>query len=277
MSETFKNFEQKAWERKATLYDGTWGSVTSQVIDAVLCVAKIQEGDRLLDIGCGPGHLCKAAENYGALAIGCDYSRAMIEIASAQYSEIVFEVQDAEHLRYEDNTFDICTLNYLLLHVSDQEAALQEAARVLRPGGRLVYSMWLPPSESPGLHLIFSALRAFADMTVIPPAQDIFLFSDTNFATQFFMKNGFTDVSKKSFPSCWNVTTSDSFFAGVQAGSRIGGLLELQSDDCKIKIREHIESGLEEFRSGSAYRIPMPSVLVSARKAEISERQPTFS
>lgn len=264
-TKNFKDFEKKAWEQKAARYENTWGAVSSQVAAPLLDCIHARAGESLLDIGCGPGNLCEEAAKRKLHVLGCDYSNKMVEIAKKNYPHIPFEIQDAEALTFQDASFDICTLNYLLLHVEHQTRALQEAKRVLRPGGCLAYSMWCAPEESPGLGLIFGALKRHADMSVIPPAQSIFQFSNFSFAKETLQDMGFLEIKEHHFENVWVAKHPEDFFAGVQAGTRMGGLVELQTEEKKQAIREEILAGLENFRVENAYRVPLPSLIVVAR------------
>ena len=262
----FKQFESAAWERKAGAYDDTWGTVTSQPIQAVLNAANIQPRKSLMDCGCGPGHLCYEASLRNAVVTGCDYSHEMIRIAKRSYPSIHFCHGDAESLPFESSRFDIIIMNYLLLHVPDPNKAILEAHRVLAPGGRLVFTTWCPPAESPGLSLIFKPLKQHADMTVIPPAQDIFTYSCPTQAKTFLSNHGFSDVSTQIFDTAWHLHNAEMFFEAVQAGTRMGGMIEMQTNDVKDRIRNAILEDIEYFRSGNHFVIPTPSLIVSARK-----------
>ena len=96
--QNFKEFESAAWEAKAARYDDTWGRVSCQAIQKVLDLAGVQKGTKLLDCGCGPGHLCHEARNRGAQVTGCDFSKAMVEIARQRYPGLQFRHEDAEQL-----------------------------------------------------------------------------------------------------------------------------------------------------------------------------------
>ena len=267
--EDFKNFEKNAWERKAALYDDTWGSVTSQPISSVLLEAGLESGSSLLDCGCGPGHLCSMASRQGATVIGCDFSKEMLSLAKANYPTINFMYEDAENLSFEDGRFDAIVLNYLLLHVANQDSALFEARRVIRGKGRLVFSVWRSPQDSPGFSLMFAAIKKYADMTVIPPAQDIFMYADPDRAARFLSSAGFVDIKTQIFETAWHVKSPEAFFKAVQAGARIGGLLELQNAEIKEKIKSAIFAEIENFRCVDGYIIPTPTLIVSATKEEV--------
>jgi hypothetical protein len=137
---------------------------------------------------------------------------------------------------------------------------------VLKPGGRLVYTMWCAPEESPGLSLIFKPLKQYADMTVVPPAQDIFMFSCPDKAKNFLSAHGFFDVSTRRFDTAWRLHNAEMFFEAVQAGTRMGGMIELQRDEIKDKIKDSILEDIQRFRSGERFDVPTPSIIVSARK-----------
>lgn len=266
MVEDFKTFEMLAWERKALGYSDTWGTVTTQPIEKVLEVAGDVAGKMLLDCGCGPGQLTYIASQKGARVIGGDYSQQMLQIASKNFPDLEFSRQDAEQLTFSDNYFDIVVLNYLLLHVQNQDLVLHEAERVLKPGGKLIYTMWMAPDKSPGLNLIFSAIKRFADMSVIPPAQDLFYYSSELHAREFFNLQRFAELYFSLFPTAWNVSSAEQFFQAIQAGTRMGGLIELQKEEIKRQIKDSILTGIEQFHTQSGYLIPTPSIIVSARK-----------
>jgi arsenite methyltransferase len=104
-------------------------------------------GERGLDIGCGPGFLaCELAGDVSATGhiIGVDISRDMIALACEQAvaaglaPRVGFARGSATALPFRGSSFDFVVGAQVLLYVATIESALLEAARVLRPGGRLV-------------------------------------------------------------------------------------------------------------------------------------------
>ena len=91
-------------------------------------------GRNLLEIGCSSGYhseilRCRGVE---ALYQGCDFSAAFIHLARQMYPSIRFDVEDATHLSYGPDSFDIVVSGCCLLHISEYEKAIAEAARVSR-------------------------------------------------------------------------------------------------------------------------------------------------
>jgi ubiquinone/menaquinone biosynthesis C-methylase UbiE len=97
-----------------------------------------QRGERVLDLGCGPGRGTGQVAAAGARAVGCDLSAGMLQNARAAVAGAAFARGDAVRLPFRAGAFDaaICTTSFH--HYPDGRAALRELRRVLRSGGRLV-------------------------------------------------------------------------------------------------------------------------------------------
>jgi len=96
---------------------------------------------RLLDIGTGTGRLLELLAPRITLGLGVDASRAMLALARARLaglSHCSVRLADMYRLPLPDVSFDAIVMQMVLHYAEDPAAALAEAARVLRPGGRLV-------------------------------------------------------------------------------------------------------------------------------------------
>ncbi|MDQ3346890.1 MAG: metalloregulator ArsR/SmtB family transcription factor [Acidobacteriota bacterium] len=99
------------------------------------------------DLGCGTGHLAAALAPFVARVIAVDRSGEMLQAARRRLRDLPHvEVKrgELESLPIADQELDAATLLLVLHHVADPAAALAEAARVLKPGGRLVIADMLP-------------------------------------------------------------------------------------------------------------------------------------
>ena len=95
-----------------------------------------QPGERILDIGCGNGELTLRLMATGAQVTGVDISPDMLAAARACGVDAI--EASAEWLPFEDATFDALFSNAALHWIKDHDAMLDEAHRVLKPGGRFV-------------------------------------------------------------------------------------------------------------------------------------------
>jgi len=109
--------------------------------------AAVRAGDRVLDVACGTGDLTQAfASTEAAEIVGLDFTREMLELARKKQLALPEGVAgrlryiegDAQHLPFEDRSFDVISIAFGIRNVEDPKRALREFARVLRPGGRVV-------------------------------------------------------------------------------------------------------------------------------------------
>ncbi|UPM45047.1 class I SAM-dependent methyltransferase [Halocatena salina] len=94
-------------------------------------------GERILDLGCGTGHLTNQIAGAGADVVGLDASAEMIAEARTTYPDYEFIHEDARDVSFSE-PFDAVFSNAALHWIPDQDAALESVADALRPNGRFV-------------------------------------------------------------------------------------------------------------------------------------------
>ncbi|WP_424810975.1 ArsR/SmtB family transcription factor [Roseococcus sp. YIM B11640] len=123
-------------------------------IEAALLEALPPHIDTLLDIGTGTGRLLELVAERTRRALGVDASREMLALARARLSErglaerCTVRQADMYRLPLADGSFDAVTLQMVLHYAEEPQAALAEAARVLRPGGTLLVADLAPHGEA---------------------------------------------------------------------------------------------------------------------------------
>jgi SAM-dependent methyltransferase len=130
------------------------------LFEAVLHAAGAGPGTRLLDVGCGTGLTLVLAQERGAIPAGLDVSPGLLGIARERLPAAVLREGDMETLPFDDDSFDAVTGVNAFQFAGDPPRALREAARVTRPGGRVVASLFAAPERSQGtvVHEAMSAL-----------------------------------------------------------------------------------------------------------------------
>jgi len=108
--------------------------------EGVLELLEPQNGERVLDVGCGTGELTARIAAAGARAVGLDSSPDMIAAARKRFADIEFVHADAADFAF-DESFDAIFSNAALHWVKDREGAVACMARALKPGGRFVVEM----------------------------------------------------------------------------------------------------------------------------------------
>lgn len=125
-----------ATEWDPQLYDGKHAYVWTSAADLVDLLAP-RPGERILDLGCGTGHLTAKISATGARVTGVDASGPMIAKARNNYPKLHFEVGDALSLPYREE-FDAVFSNATLHWIRPPEKVAASIWNALRPGGRLV-------------------------------------------------------------------------------------------------------------------------------------------
>lgn len=115
---------------------------------AVVEQAAPNEGERVLDIGCGTGSGALLAAERGAKVTGIDPAERLLELARASASahalDATFTRGEAERLPIDDATADAVISVFGVIFASDARAAVAEMARVCAPRARIVLTAWLP-------------------------------------------------------------------------------------------------------------------------------------
>jgi len=133
---------RKAYARWAPVYDLVFGAVFDRGRRAAIAAAE-QVGGRILEVGVGTGISLPGYSSHNRV-IGIDLSEAMLRKAQRRVADLSLtnveklEVMDAEHLSFPDASFDVVVANHVISTVPNPEAALDECALMLRPGGEMI-------------------------------------------------------------------------------------------------------------------------------------------
>jgi len=147
----------------AGLYDGkhafVWrhGASLVELLDS-------REGERVLDLGCGTGHLTAAVARAGAVVVGLDRSADMLAQARCAYPQLEFVQGDGRDFRFAE-PFDAVFSNATLHWVRPPEAVARRVREALRPGGRFVAEF----GGRGNVRAVAEALRAAAERLGLPP------------------------------------------------------------------------------------------------------------
>jgi phosphatidylethanolamine/phosphatidyl-N-methylethanolamine N-methyltransferase len=132
----------RAYARWAPVYDLVFGRVFDTGRRSAIVAAE-RIGGRILEVGVGTG-LSLPAYSRDVRITGIDISEPMLLKAKERVLELdlgnveALSVMDVSHLGFPDESFDVVVAQYVITAVPDPEAALEEFARVLKPGGEII-------------------------------------------------------------------------------------------------------------------------------------------
>lgn len=234
-------------------------------------------GQTILDLAAGLGETgFLAARRVGETGrvLVTDFAPRMVAAARRRAAEFgvtnaEFRELDAERMALESGCVDgvACRWGYMLM--ADPGAAFGETYRVIRPGGRLAFSVFGAPEHNPWASLVGRIL--VAEKHVPPPAPGspgIFALSDPKPIHLLVTRAGFTPPDVAEMPLTWRFPSPDAYwwFLTEMAGA-ISPILRGLTPEVQAKVRSRIDDMAQPFRARDGYAFPVLCLNVATRKA----------
>lgn len=155
MAEVSDPWDEHAEWWRAGFTRGADPEYRDQILPLAVDLISPDAGDRVLDAGCGEGHVARRLAAAGAAVVGIDSSAAQIAAAGAAgadgpgWGTTRFARADIGSLPFAPASFDAACIVLVLEHAADLGGTVAELARVVRPGGRVVVFLNHPLFQTP--------------------------------------------------------------------------------------------------------------------------------
>lgn len=262
----------EAWYRWSPTLHQWLGDATTKMLD----MAGITKGHSVLDIAAGAGEQSvTTAKRVGSsgYVLATDISANILEYAKqlaqqAGVSNLETEVMDGENLTLDDESFDAVISRVGLIYFPDQQKALKEMFRVLKPGGKIAAIVYSTPDKNKFFSVPVSIIRDRAQLPPPLPGQPgPFSLGAEGVLEQAFTKAGFQHVKSERIDSPLRLPSArecvrfekESFGALHQMMSGL-------SDAEKESVWAEIENELRKFESDNGFSGPCEMVVAVGEK-----------
>jgi SAM-dependent methyltransferase len=235
--------------------------------------AQPRRGERVVDVGCGTGNGTLLAAERGARATGVDPAARLLTVAQDTAHERGLDANfvsgTADMLPFLNDAADLVISVFGIIFAPDAPAAAAEAARITKPGGRMVLSAWIPAGAFPQLMRIRA--QALADAVAggepaTPPPPPPTAWHDRDTLTQLFAPHGFTvEAHDHGLPI--TAGSPEEFLDGEirDHPSWIDTARQLNDQDALEPLRECLLEVLRDANEDSdAFRMTSPYVVAIA-------------
>jgi len=193
----FENMERDGWSNPSIAkgYADGFEMATHLVAEKLADAVDAKPNVEVLDLCTGHGVVAKELVTRGAKVTGLDFSEPMISLAKSAVPNATFVQGDAMAMGFSNESFDAVTIGFGVPHFPDARRGLIEAARVLKTGGKIAFSIWHGKGSNGSFGWLFDAIGRLADpLITLPAGPDAHVLVDFELAKSMVEDAGFTDV-----------------------------------------------------------------------------------
>ncbi len=205
----------------------------------------IEDGDRVLDVACGSGLALELAAVRGATVAGIDASPRLVAVARDRNPDGDIRVGDMGALPWADGSFDVVTSFRGIWGTTP--AAVDEAHRVLVPGGRLAITVWGNVGKSPGAWMLAPFLWATQDK--VQHQADMVALGRPGVGEAFLAERGFDVADRFEIPFAFEYPDPETYARGLAATGPAYESIQTVGEDEFVRraaelAAEHVRHGL---------------------------------
>ena len=259
----FKRLERAGYNRIGPRYLAAAGA-RGELAEALISAARIEPGQRVLDLASGPGLLARGARDVvgaAGLSVASDISEGQL----ACCPDLPRVAADGEALPFAAGSFDRVLCGLGLMFFPDEQAALREIRRVLRPDGLLALSVWGRAEEVPLVETALACMRR-----LLPPPKiarpSIFRFGDPEELKRRIASANYGDIEIEPHRFTLDFADAAAYWQGFLdlAGGAAESLARLPAEKQQA-LAAAVGVELAPHAVANGYRLSSTVLMVSAR------------
>ena len=269
---SYRNWQSAAagWEREREAVQAALAPLTDWMLERLAA----QPGQTLLELGAGTGEtglLAARLVDPGGRVILTDRSTAMLEAAERRarelgLSNVELRALDMEAIDLPEAAVDGVLCRLALMLVPDTAAALAGIRRVLRPGGRLIATVWDAVERNPWAPALWEVVER---MTDLPPARPggpgMFSLGDAGRIEALLADAGFREIAVERIAIEWRYDDFESYWRTQSSlNGSLSQLLPTLPQEERDLLADAVRKAVERFRSPEGYRAPGSALGISA-------------
>ena len=265
-----KRVQRYGWDKAAARYERSWQAQLEPAQTALLEMAHLARGERVLDVACGTGLVTFRAASLvapGGEVIGTDISEEMVMTArdtsrARGIARVSFERMDAEEIAFDDGSFDVALCALGLMYAPDAENAIGEMHRILRSGGRAACAVWGERRKC-GWAEIFPIVDARVHSDVCPM---FFRLGTGETLRRAFAAAGFNGITSKRLETHLHYADAGEACEAAFVGGPVALAYSRFSEHTKAEAHKEYLGSLAPYRQDEGYAVPGEFVIVAGVK-----------
>src|ERR1700722_10186207 len=231
----------------------------------------VTRGDQLLDIACGAGLAVELAALRGAQCAGIDASERLINIARDRSPNADLRIGDMHALPWDDDTFDVVTSFRGIWGTTP--GALDEARRVLKPGGRLGITVWGHIKASPGAWAPSPFLLASGPKVENQAA--MVSLGRPGVGEALLLDKGFDEITRNEISCIWEFSDPATYARALASTGPAYEAIQHSGEEEFLRTAE--ECARLQLREGLPLRASISIIGYTAKKPSTATRKPPLN
>jgi len=256
-----------------------WDDFTMRFLRAqgeqIVAHLDLKPEDRVLDIAAGTGEpgLTIASIVHQGSVTAVDLSDGMLQIAQEKAEtkgiyNFHTQVADACELPFEDASFDAVSCRLGFMFFPDMQLAASEMRRVLKPGGRIVTTVWGGPGKNLWVTAMMGAIKKYLDIPAPPPGDPgMFRCAQPGFMTSLFEEAGLVGAVETEIDGVMACNSADEYWEFMNdVVPPVVAAFKVADPAIQSKIKKEVYDLLEEKLPGTRKYISFGASLFKAEK-----------